>query len=173
MLFRSEGRNALIATGAFLPSLVLLSWPALKRIDASTSAPTEELGLLDAVPMFASLPLAAKEQLARSLVPVRVAAGDDIIREGDIGDRFYIVSQGRLDVTSGRLTIGELQRGDSFGEIALLRDVPRTATVTARGESLLYALERADFLDAATGHAAGRAAGEAVVAERLVAPAPD
>jgi CRP-like cAMP-binding protein len=63
-------------------------------------------------------------------------------------------------------------RGDFFGEVALLRDVPRTATVTATAPSLLYALGREDFLSAVTGHSAVRAAGEAVVEQRLAEPAP-
>ena len=160
-------RGALLATGAFLPALVLLSWRALRRIDASAAAPVQELALLDAVPMFAPLAVAAKEQLALSLIPVMVPAGRQIIAEGEAGDRFYIVADGHLHVTQRGLRLGELGRGDSFGEIALLRDIPRTATVTAEDEVQLYALERADFIDAATGHAAGREAGEQIVRERL------
>jgi MFS family permease len=160
-------RGALLATGAFLPALVLLSWRALRRIDASAAAPVQELALLDAVPMFAPLAVAAKEQLALSLIPVMVPAGRQIIAEGEAGDRFYIVADGHLHVTQRGRRLGELGRGDSFGEIALLRDIPRTATVTAEDEVQLYALERADFIDAATGHAAGREAGEQIVRERL------
>ena len=160
-------RGALLATGAFLPALVLLSWRALRRIDASAAAPVQELALLDAVPMFAPLAVAAKEQLALSLIPVMVPAGRQIIAEGEAGDRFYIVADGHARVTQRGRRLGELGRGDSFGEIALLRDIPRTATVTAEDEVQLYALERADFIDAATGHAAGREAGEQIVRERL------
>jgi MFS family permease len=160
-------RGALVATGAFLPALVLLSWRALRRIDASAAAPVQELVLLDAVPMFAPLAVAAKEQLALSLIPVTVPAGRQIIAEGEVGDRFYIVADGHVQVSQRGRQLGELGRGDSFGEIALLRDIPRTATVTAEDEVQLYALERADFIDAATGHAAGREAGEQIVRERL------
>jgi MFS family permease len=160
-------RGALIATGALLPALVAVSWHALRRIDGAAAAPTEALGLLDRVPMFTPLPLAAKEQLAKSLVRLRVPGGGKVIAEGEVGDRFYIVGEGRLDVTSDGRHLRDLVRGDSFGEIALLRDVPRTATVTASADAELYALERSDFIDAATGHAAGRTAGEQVVRERL------
>ena len=66
---------------------------------------------------------------------------------------------------------GYAGRGDFFGEIALLRDVPRTATVRATAPSQLYALDREDFLAAVTGHSAVRAAGEVVVEQRL-SPAP-
>ena len=164
-------RGALVATGAFLPALVALSWRALRKVDGAADAPTEELALLDRVPMFAPLPVAAKEQLAKSLVRINVPTGGEVIAEGDAGDRFYIVGAGHLEVTRDGRHLRELVAGDSFGEIALLRDVPRTATVTASADAELYALERSDFIDAATGHAAGRAAGEDVVRERLAVPA--
>jgi MFS family permease len=163
--------GALIATGAFLPALVLLSWRPLRRIDATAGAPAQELAVLDAVPMFASLPVAAKEQLAKSLVRIRAPAGHEIIREGDAGDRFYIVADGHVRVTQNGRHLRDCGAGDYFGEIALLRDVPRTATVTARDEVELYALDRPNFIDAATGHAAGREAGEEIVREHLARPA--
>ena len=120
--------------------------------------------------MFAPLSLAAKERLAARLVSLDVPAGETIVRSGDVGDRFYIVDSGsvRVGLANGEKESGE---GEYFGEIALLRDVPRTATVTASDDAELYALERSDFIDAATGHAAGRAAGEDVVRERLAVPA--
>src|SRR5204863_1500008 len=117
-------RGALIATGALLPVLVAVSWPALRRVDGVAAAPTAALTLLGRVPMFAALSLAAKEQLAQSLVPVRVPGGGEVIAEGDVGDRFYIVGGGRLEVTSAGRHLRDLVPGDSFGEIALLRDVP-------------------------------------------------
>jgi MFS family permease len=160
-------RGALVATGAFLTVFVLLSWPGLRRIDAVAAAPARELALIDRVPMFAPLPLAAKDQLARSLVRTRYTAGSEIVSEGETGDRFYIVANGHARVTRNGEALRECGPGDYFGEIALLRDIPRTATVTASDEVELYALERAAFIDAATGHAAGREAGEQVVREHL------
>jgi hypothetical protein len=159
--------GALIATGAFLTAIVLVSWPALHRIDAATTVPARELALLDRVPMFTPLPLAAKEQVARSLVRVHHPRGREIVREGEAGDRFYIVASGHARVTCDGRPLRECGPGDYFGEIALLRDIPRTATVTASDEVELYALERAAFIDAATGHAAGREAGEQIVREQL------
>lgn len=160
-------RGALVATGAFLPALVLVSWPALRRIDAAATAPARELALLDAVPMFAPLPMAAKEQVAKSLVRINYPAGREIIGQGEAGDRFYIVASGHAEVTRDGRHLRECGPGDYFGEIALLRDVPRTAAVTAIDGVELYALDRGDFIDAATGHAAGREAGEAVVRKQL------
>jgi MFS family permease len=159
-------RTALVATGLILPILAVLAWRALAAIDRSAPGPTAELALIDSVPMLAPLSLAAKECLATSLVPVSVAAGDVVLREGEAGDRFYIVADGELEVV-GEGFHATAGAGDHFGEIALLRDVPRTATVRAVADSHLYALERGDFMAAVSGHSDVRAAGEAITAERL------
>jgi MFS family permease len=162
----SGPRGALVLVGAILPLLTLLAWRRLVEIDRNVAAPVPGLALLDCVPMFAPLSIAAKEHMASTLVPVPVGAGETVIRAGERGDRFYIVADGQLEVTADapRAT---LRKHDYFGEIALLRDVVRTATVRAVADSQLYALERDDFLAAVTGHTAVRAAGEAVVEERL------
>jgi hypothetical protein len=164
--------GALVATGAFLPVLVFLSWRGLRAIDEAAVAPTRELALLEAVPMFAPLAVTAKEQVAESLIQITHPAGYEVVKEGEAGDRFYIVASGHAEVTQDGTRLRECGPGDYFGEIALLRDVPRTATVTAIEEIELYALERADFIDAATGHAAGREAGEGIVREHLARARP-
>jgi CRP-like cAMP-binding protein len=117
--------------------------------------------------MFAPLSVAAKEFVASSLIPMTVSPGTEIIRQGDGGDRFYVVVDGDAEVTRDGRHVVDRGPGDYFGEIALLRNVPRTATVTARTPMELYGLDRDDFLAAVTGHSAGRAASEAVVVERL------
>ena len=107
------------------------------------------------------------EQLASRLGRVRVPAGQVVFRLGDPGDRFYVIGEGEVAVTlDGRPPV-RLGRGAYFGEIALLRDVPRTATVTARTEVELYALERDVFIAAVTGHAPSAEAADAVIASRL------
>ena len=93
------------------------------------------------------------------------------MREGDEGDRFYMVAEGELEVTQQDATIAELEAGDYFGEIALLRDTSRTATVTARTKAVLYALDREDFLAAVTGHPQSAEAAETVMSARLAGPA--
>lgn len=158
-------RTSFVVVGAILPLLALAAYSRLREIDrAVTAAP--ELELVEGVPMFAPLSLAVKERVAASLVPISVDAGQCVIRAGETGDRFYLVSGGQLDIAANGLH-ETARKGDYFGEIALLRDVPRTATVTARVDTRLYALERADFLAAVTGHQAARAAGHAVAEERL------
>jgi MFS family permease len=158
-------RPALVVVGAILPVLTLLTWRGLVDIDRSVAAPAEELAVIEGVPMFAPLSIAAKEHLAATLTPVSVVAGDIVIRAGDVGDRFYIVRHGDLEVVAPGVhaTAGD---GDYFGEIALIRDVPRTATITALADSQLYAMDRNDFLAAVTSHSGVRAAGDLVVEQR-------
>jgi MFS family permease len=157
---------AFIAVGAVLPLTALVAWKRLVAIDQEVAAPAVELDLIDSVPMFEPLPLAAKEQMAGALRPVSVEAHDVVVRIGEPGDRFYIVGEGELQVVTDDVTVAA-RKGDHFGEIALLRNVPRTATVTALRTTQLYALERDDFLAAVTGHPGAHAAGEALVQERL------
>jgi MFS family permease len=160
-------RWALVATGLLLPVLALASWARLHAIDARALVPERELELLRGLPLFAPLPPATLEHLAASLVRVRAAPGMEITRQGEAGDRFYVVDEGELDVTIDGKPVSTLRAGDHFGEIALLREVPRTATVTARIDSSLLALERDEFVSAVTGHPASREAADAVVAARL------
>jgi MFS family permease len=152
---------ALVATGALLPALALLTRPRLRAIDRMASAP-EATELLRGVPLLAALPEAVLERLAREATTVDVGAGIPIVREGDRGDRFYVVRAGSVSIL-GR-TFGP---GEAFGEIALLRDVPRTATAMAVTDVALVALEREPFVAAVTGHAPSAAAADTVIAARL------
>jgi MFS family permease len=143
-------RIALIAVGMILPLLALAKYRRLAKIDAAV-APAGERELIERVPIFAALSIAVKERLAAALLPLSVDAGEVVISAGGVGDRFYIVGDGELEIDAGTgsRVAGE---NDYFGEIALLRDVPRTATVAATRESQLFALDRATFVAAVTGH---------------------
>ena len=163
---------ALIVAGAFLPVLALLTGPTLLRLDAAAEAPGAELSLLRSIPIFAPLPGTPLEHLASRLVPLRVDPETVIVRQGDSGDRFYVVVEGEVEVAVDGTVVSELGPGGYFGEIALIRDVPRTATATARTPVVLYALERDDFLAAVTGHAPSEAAAEDVASARLASVAP-
>jgi MFS family permease len=154
-------RPTLIATGLLLPVLALLTATTLRSIDRSALAPAH-LADLRAVDIVKALPEATLERLASSLQEIRLPAGSVVIREGETGDLFYVIGEGEVEV-AGR-TLGA---GDSFGEIALLRNVPRTATVTATTDVVLYTLERDIFVAAVTGHEPAHASAEAVVAARL------
>lgn len=166
VLVRELGaQSAFVLVGVLLPVLTLAGFRRMRALD-DLAAPTRQQLLVDEVPMFAPLSLAGKERLATKLFAVDVAAGEVVLRAGEVGDRFYIVDSGslRIGFDEGEKESGA---GDYFGEIALLRDVPRTATVTATTATRLYALERADFLAAVTGHAMAEAAAHEVVDARL------
>jgi hypothetical protein len=158
---------ALVVVGLWLPLVVAVAWNRLRAVDAAAVVHVRELGLLRAIPMFAPLAPPTIERLAANLLPVEVTAGTWIIREGERGDRFYVVDEGQVEVEIDGEAVRSQGPGSSFGEIALLRDVPRTASVRAATDVRLLALERDVFLSAVTGHTRSRAAAEAVVAERL------
>ena len=141
-------------------------WRASTR---TSSVPERALALLRGVPFLAVLPAAALEALARRAVAVTVPAGEAVFGQGDHGDRFYAIAEGEAGVTIDGEELAALSAGDWFGEIALLRDVPRTATITARTDLDLLALERDDFIAAVTGHAPTAEAAGAVVGARLAA----
>jgi MFS family permease len=160
-------RGALIAAGGGLSVVVLLFGRRLATVDAPALVPERELALLRNIPIFAPLPPVTLEQIASHLAHVRVAAGDVVFHQGDHGDRFYVVENGEVAVEPEGRPPARLTRGGYFGEIALLRDVPRTATVTARTDAELWALERDIFIAAVTGHAPSAEAADAVIATHL------
>ncbi|MFL5923951.1 MAG: MFS transporter [Gaiellaceae bacterium] len=159
-------RWTLVVVGSLLPVLAILTHTSLVRLDAEPGDP-RRLELLQGIPMFSPLSPLVLEQLAAGLASVSASAGEEIIRHGDHGDRFYVVSSGEVEiVVDGRPPRREGE-GTYFGEIALLRDVPRTATVRAATDVELYALDRDDFLPAVTGHAGSVQAAESVIGARL------
>jgi MFS family permease len=160
-------RGALLISGLLLPALVLPSLGTLRRLDAEARVPSDELKLLARVPFLRSLPEAALERLARSAEHEDARAGETVVRQHDPGERFYIVTSGELEVSVDGAPVRRLYDGDYFGEIALLRDVPRTATVRARRDSEFLTLAREDFLTAVTGYAPSLSSAEAVVGLRL------
>jgi MFS family permease len=160
-------RGALVVVGAALPVLGACSWRGLTRADDEARAPIREIALLRGLPMFAPLSLVGVERLAANLQPLEVPAGTVVIREGDPGDRFFFVEEGELAVTIEGRTISTLGPGDGFGEIALLRDEPRMATVSAITSARVFTLERDVFLEVVTGHPASLAASDDMIARRL------
>jgi hypothetical protein len=158
---------AVLGTAAILPAVALVGGRALFALDAAAHVPIVEIALLRSLRIFHALPAPALEGLARSMEPAGLAAGDVLIHEGEQGDRFYAVADGRLQVTVGGAPVATKLRGDGIGEIALLYGVPRTATVTATSPATVFALDRAAFLAAVTGHAPTARAAAAVADERL------
>ena len=162
-------RATFVAFGALLPALAVLSWREINAIDAAARVAVEPLALLRAIPIFAPLPELVLERLASVAVEARSPAGETVVLQGEEGDRFYVIAEGSAAVEIDGVERSRLGAGEFFGEIALLRDVPRTATVRAVDALRMYALERDDFIAAVTGHAPSREAADSVVASRLPA----
>ena len=160
-------RGALIVTGALLPVMTAILFRRLSALDRGAVVARSELDLLRSNPIFSPLPQAMLELLAGKLTPVEAATGDVIFRQGDHGDRYYLIADGRVTVSIDGKPMRSLERGEGFGEIALLRDVPRTATITATTVLHLYALERDDFITAVTGHGETSDRAEALIASRV------
>ena len=134
--------------------MVALSWRSLRRLDGSIDQRDREVDLLRSVQMLAALPLPAVEMLAIALEPLEVPAGANVFTQGDVGDRCFVVESGTAVVLGDGQLVARLERGQLFGEIALLRDVPRTATVRAGTDLRLQSLGRDDFLPVVTGYRA-------------------
>jgi CRP-like cAMP-binding protein len=153
------------------PILLLPLLPSLRRVDAKSVIAEEPLNLLRRIEIFAELPEPVLERLAAGATAISVAVGGVVVSRGEVGNHFYAVASGKAAVELDDGTTRELGPGDFFGEIALLRDVPRTATVRALEPLRLFAVERDEFLVAVTGHDPTLAVAENLVTSRLPAGA--
>ena len=162
-------RGSLVVAGAILPVLALLTWRPIAQQMRRAPLSEARLALLRSNPLFAPLPLTALDRLAESLVPVSFAAGDALMREGEPGEEYLLIEQGEVDVRVADASVATCGPGEGVGEIALLRGVPRTATVIARTPVEAYAIDAPTFLSAVSGPAAGAAA-EALASRRRSTP---
>ena len=160
---------ALVVSGAILPIAAVLAWSRLRRLDEGGAAAARRVELLRSQPLFAPLSLVTIEHLAGSMEPVTFEAGAYLMREGDYGDRYLFLDRGEAEVSRFGEIIGRLGPGDGAGEIALIHDMPRTATVLAVTAVEAFALGRDDFLEAVSGHAVSRERANQLVHERLAA----
>jgi hypothetical protein len=163
--------GAVAVAGVLLPVVALATLRTIGRSEAAVPIPFREIALLRRLPLFAPVPAPALEAAAAALVPATAAAGTTIIREGDIGDRFYVIESGSVAVDQSGGVIARLGPGQAFGELALIRDIPRTASVVAVTDVRVLALERGAFMLAVT--ASPRAVTEAarIAARQLDADA--
>lgn len=159
-------RGALTFVAVLVAVPVALLFPACRRLDGRLRPP-EGLELLRALPMFAPLGPARLESIARQLERIAVPAGEVVLREGDESDRFYVIESGGVEVTQAGAVLRQEGPGEFFGEIGLLRDVPRTATITATADTTLMVLDRTDFLAALSGNEEGNRAVDDVITRRL------
>lgn len=146
--------------------LAVVALPRLRALDRTVGEPAEA-SLLSGVTLFQPLARPLLEQLSGRLTRLEVPAGGAVMTEGEAGDRFYVIESGRLDARNDGVVLSSMGPGDSFGEIALLRDVPRTASVVATEASVLHAMEREDFLAALTGDPEVRSRAEVVATRRM------
>ena len=154
--------------GAFPPIVILLRSTRLLAIDRRAVAPdAETLQLLRGIPFFSPLPPPALERVIANLIPLQAVAGSAVIREGDAGDRSYVIVEGWAEVTRAGAPVSEVGPGGYVGEIALLRDVPRTASVTAKTDLRMLALDREPFLLAVTGHPPSHLAARTIAEARM------
>jgi MFS family permease len=169
LVYLGGNRAALLGVAAVLPLAAAIGGRALFGLDAGAPVPVVEIALLRSLPLFAELPAPAIEGLAAALTPVHLPAGGVLIREGDPGDAYYAIAAGELDVVRDGRLLRRCGRGEGVGEIALLRAIPRTATVTARTAATVYELNRDPFLTAVLGHAPTQRQADRIADARLAA----
>jgi len=162
---------ALLGVAAVLPLAATAGGRALFGLDANAPVPVVQIALLRSISLFAELPAPALEGLAAALTPAEVPAGTILIRQGDEGDAYYAIAAGQLDVSQDGRFLGRCGRGEGVGEIALLRAVPRTATVTAHTDATVYKLAKEPFLTAVLGHAATQRQADGMAEAMLAANA--
>ena len=157
-----------VLAGLSLPLVALLVIRRIRAVDRDARlADPDDIALLRGTPIFEPLGPASIERVARNLIHVDADPGMIVIREGDPGDRFYVIASGEMEVSRHDVPVAKLGPGDFFGEIALLRNIPRTATVAASGFASLRSLDRAQFLAAVTGSPAGAVALGEVMDRRI------
>jgi hypothetical protein len=159
-------RWSLVILALGVTASVLPAFPRLRRLDQLLGEP-DGLPLLRDIPMFSPLEPKKLETLAQQLGRREVPAGETVIREGDPGDRFYVVESGHTTATHDGRVLSSQGPGDPFGEIALLRDIPRTATITADEPTVLLYLERDAFLAAVRGDHEASTRADDLVSRRI------
>jgi MFS family permease len=161
----------LVTTGLLLPVLGLVLRRRLFALEAEAAVPEHIFTLLRAVPLFAPLPIARVETLALRASTTERRAGETVVQEGDRGDAFYVIDTGTVDVSLRGAPVCTRGPGEFFGEIALIRDTPRTATVRAAEPVHLVVVDRAAFLDSIGAHPRCTHAAHSVAEERLLTAA--
>ena len=164
-------RAAFAIAGMSLPVVLVLVGRAIVRGDRLDPGRAAELRLLRGVAMLSPLSAPVLERLAAGVTHRTHAAGSTVIREGDRGDRFYVVETGVLEVSVRGRLVRRLEPGEGFGEIALIRDVPRTATVTAINDVSLVGIDARPFVLALGGQPRSRTVADGLVEDRLAADA--
>ena len=162
------GLRATLVTPAVLAVvLVAAFWRRLRQLDDSAVVPWSRS---DCSARCRSSPPCHRRNSKgwpRNSTPVPVRAGTTVFHEGDVGDRYYAVSSGSLCIVRQGALVQTVTRGQGFGEIALIRGVPRQATVTAQSDALLYSLEKELFVVTVSGHAGASIAARHIIEKHI------
>ena len=145
-------KGALLAAGAVMPLFAAGRWAALKAFETGMPVDRGRFTLLRSNAIFQPLPVATLQRVCQDMVPLEVDRGTEVITQGARGDRFFLIAAGEVAVFKDGVLCAREGAGQSFGEIALVRDVPRTATVRASCRTSLLALGRDQFISAVTGY---------------------
>jgi CRP-like cAMP-binding protein len=159
----------LIGTGLVLPIAAIVIAPLLRRTDEGGAADVRRVQLIRGEPLFAPLSLATVEYLAAALLPIDFQRDEWLMREGDPAGEYLLIESGDVEISQDGRAVGTVGPGGGVGEIALMQDVPRTASIRALGPVTAFSLGRAAFLEAVVGHATSRAAATSRVQARLAA----
>jgi len=163
-------RAAVLVVASILPCFALLRWGRLRSFEVGAPVEERHFSLLRADPIFTPLPLATLERLTHDLIELSADTNQDVITQGDVGDRFYLIEAGRVEVFENKVHRRFQAAGESFGEIALLRGEPRTATVRTTEPTRLLALDAGHFINAVAGHGRSSQAADGVIEHRLPRP---
>jgi hypothetical protein len=159
--------GAIIAAGAILPAVAVLTARRLASSEAGAPVSERIFGLVRGLPLFGPLPIAMQENIALRLSERSYGAGEPIVTQGEVGHSFFVIADGEVEVQVDGAKRRRQHPGDFFGEIALLRDVPRTASVSAVGQVTVLVIDREEFLAGVGGHPRSAVAAETVVSDRL------
>jgi predicted MFS family arabinose efflux permease len=159
--------TALTATGLLLPALALLTWRRLRNTDHVLRGRNADIALLQIHGIFSPVVMSTVDHLARAMAREAYGAGDVIMRKGDAGDRFLVIETGEVEIRDDHGVVAVLGPGDGFGELSLLRDIPRTATAIAASDVVARSLRRDDFLTGVSSHRSAEEAAAALADERL------
>jgi CRP-like cAMP-binding protein/predicted MFS family arabinose efflux permease len=152
-------RSAVAVWGGIQIAAAAISKRRIDQVDVEVASHIRILELIHSIEMFRPLRVVELEQVAASVSPREIRAGEVVIRELDRGaESMFIIESGTVEVTRRGERLRELAAGDSFGQIALLHRAPRTASVTAISDGTLLELDRAGFIGAVSDYKAGPAA---------------
>ena len=173
LIVRTAGATwAPVGISVIVLVMFALTIAPIRRIDRTSKSTLSEVALLRRLPLFHGLGSPALETLAREGAWLLASPGEVVIREGDFGDRYYAIAEGSVDFNHRGARLRTLSGGEGFGEIALIHDVPRTASAIASSPTRLFAIGREPFLIAVTGSAAASLTAQSIVRERLAANPP-